>query len=309
MTSMEKAELMKSTIYQLYTNEGRSISYISRLLEINRRTISHKIKEWEFPEAKFRHHMTPSTQKFLNKNKSLIKARLDADIPVAKIAEELGVSRHMLQKTIIMQDDVLKKAKEDYLNRREARISEKKNVLMDQSYLEYDDSSLDGEIWQPILGYDNYMISNAGRVRRFCARYHHFYLIQPCPNKNNGRLYVALYRDNKKRNMQVANLVAHAFVNGYSKEKNTVNHKDGDVTNNWDWNLEWMSQAENNLHAYRSLHKKPYEKRRYVFSKLIYQGKYEFKTVAAFARFLGKSETQVRRYLDEPARHQIEFVK
>ena len=43
MTTEEKAEMLKSTISQLYSKEGRSISYISRLLEINRRTISAKI--------------------------------------------------------------------------------------------------------------------------------------------------------------------------------------------------------------------------------------------------------------------------
>ena len=45
MTSQEKAEMLKTTITQLYTNEGRTISYISRLLEINRTTVAHKIKE------------------------------------------------------------------------------------------------------------------------------------------------------------------------------------------------------------------------------------------------------------------------
>ena len=39
MTNSEKAELLKDTIYQLYSKEGRSKSYISRLLEIDRKIL------------------------------------------------------------------------------------------------------------------------------------------------------------------------------------------------------------------------------------------------------------------------------
>jgi len=52
MKSYEKAELLKESIFQLYSKEGRSVSYISKLLGINRRTISKKIKEWNLPVSK-----------------------------------------------------------------------------------------------------------------------------------------------------------------------------------------------------------------------------------------------------------------
>ena len=38
MRSYDKAEMLKSAIKHLYSNEGHSISYISKLLEINRKT-------------------------------------------------------------------------------------------------------------------------------------------------------------------------------------------------------------------------------------------------------------------------------
>ena len=133
-------------------------------------------------------------------------------------------------------------------------------------------------------------------------------LIKQHPNKNNGRLYVTLIQNKKPKNLNVSRLVAHAFVNGFSEENNTVNHIDGNITNNTQENLEWVSQAQNNLHAYRKLNRNTVKTKRYNFQKIIYKEKYEFKTVAAFARFLGKSETQTRRYLDNPAKHQIKLI-
>ena len=48
--------------------------------------------------------------------------------------------------------------------------------------------------------------------------------------------------------------------------------------------------------------------KRYKFDRILYKDKYEFKTVAAFARFIGMSETQTRRYLDEPEKHDIKLI-
>ena len=97
MTSVEKAEFLKSSIYQLYVNEGRTKSYVSRLLEINRKTISEKIREWNLPESAHLRHLKPSTEKFINRNRALIKLRLDNDVSVTEIAEELGVDRGVLR--------------------------------------------------------------------------------------------------------------------------------------------------------------------------------------------------------------------
>ncbi len=116
MNSLEKAEMLKSTIYQLYVNEGRSKSYISRLLEINRKTVGEKIREWDFPDPKPVRHANPSTEKFINKNRTLIKSRLDHDVTVTEIAAELGVDRGCLR-TVFYHDETLRKANEDRMNR------------------------------------------------------------------------------------------------------------------------------------------------------------------------------------------------
>lgn len=45
MNSEEKIEMLKTTIEQLYSKEGRSMNYISHLLQVNRHKLSFKIKE------------------------------------------------------------------------------------------------------------------------------------------------------------------------------------------------------------------------------------------------------------------------
>ena len=308
MTSDEKAEMLKTTIHHLYSEEGRSKSYISRLLDINRKTVSDKIKEWELPEAKPAHHLTPSNQKFLNKNKNLIKSRLDNDVPLIRIAEELKISRHSLTRTFIANDEVLTKAFEDHNNRKqntaEKRIEERK----ENSGRDYSDD-LPNEIWKPILGYTGYEVSNMGRIRHYAERNKAYYIVKSFQNKNNGYQYVMLYGKDRKKNMAVARIVAHTFVPGDSILCHTVNHKNGNKNDNRAENLEWISQSENNKHAYEELGRTKVMKKKYHFDRILYQNKYEFKTVTAFAKFLGKSETQVRRYLDEPKKHEIRFIK
>lgn len=308
MNSEEKIELLKPTIFHLYSKEGRSKNYISKLLEINRNKLSSKIKEWELEEAEPRHHFTPSMQKFVNKNRGLIKARLDCDTPIGEIAKEIGISRDTLQKTIIPNDIILDKARNDYVNRRKQNASERRESIMSTSSRNYISENLQGEIWKPILGYDKYMVSNKGRVKGHAERYDADYIVVPEPNKNNGRLYVMLYSNGERKNLQLARLVAHAFVDGYSDKRNTVNHIDGNIGNNDASNLNWVSQSENNIHSYRTLGRKINARKRYEFSKIVYKGRYEFKTIAALARFLNKSETQVRRYIDNAAQHEIQLV-
>lgn len=308
MNAEEKLEMLKSTIKQLYSKEGRSKSYISKLLSVNRQKLSKKIAEWNLPEAEPRRHLTPSNQKFLNKHKNLIKSRLDNDTTITRIADELGVSRDYLQKTIIPADDILSQAKNDYITRLAEKSAKAKSDCMLKSSLEYNIVDLPDEIWKPIMGYDGYMISNYSRVKHFSKRYKSFHLITPAANAKSGYMYVSLYDKNKRRNINLARLVALNFVDGYDENHNTVNHKDGDKTNNAASNLEWLSQSQNNKHAYDVLHRKSPIKR-YDFVKIIYKDKYEFKTVTALAKFMGKSETQVRRYMDNPSAHDIQLIR
>lgn len=72
---------------------------------------------------------------------------------------------------------------------------------------------------------------------------------------NSGYSYVSLELDGKYTREAIHRLVAISFVPN-PKGKPTVNHIDGNKDNNWDWNLEWLTVAENNKHAYDTgLHK------------------------------------------------------
>ena len=170
-----KYEMLKYTIYQLYSKEGRSKSYISRLLCLNRKTLITYINDvWKLPKAKPHRYMKPSTQKFLNKNKQLIKARLDRDVALVDIAKELCCTLSLLN-TVISYDSVLKKAKDDYVNRIHTNHVSNTEKLKHESYYNYNIVDNDGEVWKPVLGYNEYYVSNYGRVKHFVKSYNSYH--------------------------------------------------------------------------------------------------------------------------------------
>lgn len=300
---INKYEMLKDTIYQLYSKEGRTKSYISRLLKLNRKTLTQYINDiWKLPKAEPHRYMNPSTEKFLNKNKQYIKSKLDKDIAITQIAKELGCTVSIID-TIMEYDEVLRKAKDDYVKRIHlnhlAKVEEAKN----KSYHMYDFENLEGEVWKELLGYPGYYVSNMGRFRHYSERYNSYFLLSINTNPITDRQYIGI----ADKSFSVPRLVAHNFVDGHSEEKNTVNHIDGDVSNNKAENLEWVSQSKNNKHSYDELGRKKvcvgFNSRK--FKHFMYKGKYEFKTIAAFARFIGKSGTQARRWLEEPEKHDI----
>lgn len=311
MTHAAKAELCKTTITHLYSKEGRSKSYIAKLLDIDRKVIQTKIKEWQIQPSESHRHLTPSNQKFLNKNKQWIKSMLDKDETITHMAKKLKIDRRLLT-FMISTDNSLLKSYQEWQTRADNRHQIQIQKQMQQSSHNYDYPKIKGERWIPILGFEAYEISDYGRVRHYATRYKNYYLMVLTQNKDNNRLYVRLTNsEGKSKNLQVANLVAHAFVQGYDETHNTVNHEDGNVQNNYYQNLSWTSQSKNNEHAYRTLHRTKVTpaKRKYHFDKIVYQDKYEFKTVAALARFINKSETQTRRYLDHPEQHNLKLIR
>lgn len=299
--------MLKDTIYQLYSKEGRTKSYISRLLSLNRKILTEYINNiWKFPQAKGKRHMTPSVEKFYNKNKQLIKARLDDDISVTEIARELGCTVSRLN-TVFYYDSVLKKSLDDYKKRIHinhlASIEQRKM----ESCREYNIENIDGEVWKPILGYKDYFVSNMGRIKHYVKTYDAYCLLTPQKNVLNGYYYVGI----SGKNLALHRIVAHSFVDGETQDNNTVNHIDGNKDNNKASNLEWMSQSSNNIHSYRELGRKVVNvgKANRKYKKIIYKDKYEFKTVAAFSRFIGKSPTQCRRYLSSPSKYDIRIIE
>ena len=102
------------------------------------------------------------------------------------------------------------------------------------------------ETWKVIAGYENYEVSDLGRVRNVKTGK----LLKPTRNKQ-GRYYVSLGRGNKK---YVHQLVIRAFpeICGEYFEGAEVNHKDENPANNVAWNLEWCDRWYNTHYGTRN---------------------------------------------------------
>lgn len=113
------------------------------------------------------------------------------------------------------------------------------------------------EVWKDIPGYEGlYQISNLGRVKsleRWVQNYgklqHHPEKIKVPANRGDGYQALILYKDNKGKNRYIHRLVAEAFLPN-PNNKMTVNHVNGNKSDNRAENLEWSTYAENNKHAY-----------------------------------------------------------
>lgn len=122
--------------------------------------------------------------------------------------------------------------------------------------------NITGEVWKDISSFEGlYQVSNLGRIKSiervvYYGDRHHAIsekikkgtIKDRGKQKGLGYMVVALYKDNKSHMRYIHRLVAEAFLpNALNKE--TVNHKNGDKTNNSVSNLEWMTYSENNEHA------------------------------------------------------------
>jgi len=89
------------------------------------------------------------------------------------------------------------------------------------------------EQWKPILGYENYEISDRGRIwSNNCKRLLHPY------SDSDGYLKINLYSQGVRTAHRVHRLVAMEFIpnpEGYAE----VHHRDRSRTNNCVTNLEW----------------------------------------------------------------------
>lgn len=107
-------------------------------------------------------------------------------------------------------------------------------------------------IWKDIPNYEGlYAISTTGIVKSL-GRFAHYEGYEKKVNERilkpsvaHGYLQVILYNKGKRKSYKIHKLVALAFLPNKDETKNTINHIDGDKTNNTLVNLEWLSRAEN----------------------------------------------------------------
>lgn len=158
------------------------------------------------------------------------------------------------------------------------------------------------EIWKDIDNYPGYQVSNLGRVRTYNKttftekhgerHWQDRILKQKLTKLNMYR--VELWNDKGHKTISVHRLVAVAFLGKPSDEKMTVNHKDGNRTNNCVDNLEWLSLADNIRHGFRN--------GLYSSSKpiILIDGsgnEYSFYSQAEACRFLNRSVGYIRNQI------------
>ena len=106
------------------------------------------------------------------------------------------------------------------------------------------------EIWRDVIGYEGYyQVSSEGRVkslkRKDClGRTIRERILKPCDN-GRGYLYISLSGGTgEHKRHYIHRLVGEAFVPN-PLEKEDVNHKDENPSNNHASNLEWLTHKEN----------------------------------------------------------------
>lgn len=95
------------------------------------------------------------------------------------------------------------------------------------------------EVFKPIEGFEDYEISNYGRVKSLKSKR----ILKP----SNTNMYskVSLWKNGKGYFKLVHRLVARAFIPNQNNLPN-INHKDENPQNNKAENLEWCTQKYNN---------------------------------------------------------------
>ena len=110
------------------------------------------------------------------------------------------------------------------------------------------------EVWKNIPNYENYyQVSNFGNIKSLDRYYNGRNLkgkpIKLSPNKF-GYLRFTAKKDNITKTLHVHRVVLLTF-NPIVQEKQ-VNHIDGNKFNNRLENLEWCTDSENKIHAYKN---------------------------------------------------------
>ena len=112
-------------------------------------------------------------------------------------------------------------------------------------------------MWKPIENYNSlYEVNEKGEVRSLYHWNGHKYEKRKKPyilkqsNTTTGYKKVELVKDGKRKSLKVHRLVAIAFIPN-PMNKPYINHIDGNPINNCVENLEWCTQHENVVHAYK----------------------------------------------------------
>jgi hypothetical protein len=96
------------------------------------------------------------------------------------------------------------------------------------------------EHWLAVDGYDNYEISDYGRVRNITTKR----ILKP-GKYGKGYSHVVLYKQRKSKSIKIHKLVGFAFLPERENNKMVLDHIDRNRFNNMASNLRWITFAQN----------------------------------------------------------------
>lgn len=144
---------------------------------------------------------------------------------------------------------------------------------------------------KPIKGWeDKYSITNDGRVYSYFSNKY----LKPVFDKDCYAT-VNLSRDNVVRKYKIHRLVAETFVDN-PNNKQEVNHKDFNRSNNWFENLEWVTQEENDDWSKLHGHNGRYDiQKAYTFTNVFNGNSF---TILGFKNVLKQFGGSKRNFID-----------
>jgi hypothetical protein len=104
------------------------------------------------------------------------------------------------------------------------------------------------EVWKNIENFEDYKVSNLGRVKSF--KFNKEKLLKLNLSGRKKEQYYCVKLSNKKiiKDFKIHRLVAYHFINKNNNNNLVVNHIDGNSFNNYYENLEYVTVRENNIH-------------------------------------------------------------
>ena len=129
------------------------------------------------------------------------------------------------------------------------------------------------ELWKPCDFDERYYISNCGNIKRIHSNGEEKFIKPSVLNKGRTHpyYYIQISKMGKRKNYLIHRLVALAFCEGHSSDRNICDHIDRNTFNNNYTNLRWGTQkdnmnnlANNRTEEYKKeYHKKQQQKRAY----------------------------------------------